>query len=167
MILSTRHEEQTLKILHLSTSGKGWLDGSAPETIFARAHTAATRTLHQPETPAIMGPHGCKVYGKITEKFCNALSMKTFVHIDIVEVTDSSSVTPTIEKFSGIRSTEIESHFSFVTFPYRATSYDFSQFPAENETEKRFFSKNGVFRIVSGQILCSWRSRDNYACQLY
>ena len=118
---------------------------------------------HQPETPAIMEPHGCKVYGKITEIFCNTLSIKTFVHIDIVEVTDSSSVTPTIVKFSGIRSTKIESHFSFVTSSYRTTTYNFSPFPAENETETRFLSKKGVFRIFSGQILCSWRSRVNYA----
>jgi hypothetical protein len=92
MILSTRHEEQTLKILDLSTSGKGWLDGSAPETIFARAHTATTRTLHQRKTSAIMERQGCKDYGKITENFYNLLQTKIFVHFDIVEVTDSSSV---------------------------------------------------------------------------
>ena len=35
MILSTRHEERTLKILHLPASEDGRSDGSAPETIFA------------------------------------------------------------------------------------------------------------------------------------
>jgi len=39
-----------------------------------------------------MERQGCKDYGKITENFYNLLQTKIFVHFDIVEVTDSSSV---------------------------------------------------------------------------
>ena len=111
-----------------------------------------------------MERQGCKDYGKITENFYNLLQTKTFVHFDIVEVTDSSSVTPTIDfsLWDPVDQNWIPLFFCNST-SYRTMTYDFLSIPTENETETRFLSETGVFRIVSGQILCSWRSRVNYA----
>ena len=38
-------------------------------------------------------------YGKIAEIFCKTLKNNIFMHIDIVEVADSSSTTPTIQYY--------------------------------------------------------------------
>ena len=70
-------------------------------TGFARAHAATSRTMQQQKTSVTLMQYESMDYGKIAEFFCKTLKNNIFMHIDIVEVVDSSSTTPTSLRKSG------------------------------------------------------------------